>query len=109
MTRQKFPKQRSDKRRDFITKSLSAGVVAGMGFSLLPQEAKANSIENEVKQTKHKCKITVLRRELYEELQEEYLAYLKAGKCDFFKDGQEILVDESSYWRMLDGKMCAYA
>ena len=97
------------KRRDFITKSVGAGVVAGMGFSLLPQEVKANSTEKEVKQTKHKCKITVLRRELFEDLQEQYLAYPKAGKCDFFKDGQELFIDENDYWNMLNGKFCAYA
>ena len=36
------------KRRDFITKSISAGVVSGSGFSLLSQQANANAIESEV-------------------------------------------------------------
>ena len=38
------------KRRDFITKSIGAGVVAGTGFSLLSQQANANISENEMKQ-----------------------------------------------------------
>jgi hypothetical protein len=38
---------------------------------------------------KHKCKITVLRREVFEDLQEQYLANIKADKCNFFEDDQE--------------------
>ena len=57
----------------------------------------------------HKCKITVLRRELYEDLQEQYLANPKAGKCTLFKDGQEWLVEEADFHNMLNGKFCADA
>lgn len=56
-----------------------------------------------------KCKITVLRRELYEDLQEEYLANPKAGKCPVFEDGQEFLVDSQDYFKMLNGQFCAEA
>ena len=38
------------KRRDFITKSISAGVVAGTSIPLLSQQAKANSMEKEMEQ-----------------------------------------------------------
>ena len=97
------------KRRDFITKGVRAGVVAGMGFSLLPQEAKADAIEEEVKPIKHKCKITVLRREFFEDLKEQYLANPNVGKCEVCKDGQEWLIDENEYYHMLNGTFCAQA
>lgn len=58
---------------------------------------------------KHMCKITVLRRELYEDLQEEYLANPKSGKCPYFQEGQEWLVDSKTYFRMLEGGFCAEA
>ena len=35
-----------------------------------------------------KVKITVLRRECYQDLQEDYLANPKAGPCQLFHDGQ---------------------
>ncbi len=37
----------------------------------------------------HKVKITVLRRELFPDLQETYLADPHSGKCPFFREGQE--------------------
>jgi uncharacterized repeat protein (TIGR04076 family) len=57
----------------------------------------------------YKCKITVLKMELYEDLQEQYLQDPNSGKCPLFTVGQEIIVDLGSYWNMLDGKFCAYA
>ena len=57
----------------------------------------------------HKCKITVLRRELYEDLQEEFLANPKSGKCPVFEDGQEFMVENQDFLRMLDGKFCSEA
>jgi hypothetical protein len=36
---------------------------------------------------KHKYKITVLRRELFNDLQEQFLANPKSGNCEFFKEG----------------------
>ena len=58
---------------------------------------------------KHKCKITVLRREVYGDLQEQYLANPKAGKCEFFEDGQEWLLEGMDFHYMLNGKFCAEA
>ena len=39
----------------------------------------------------HKCKVTVLRKELYPDLQEQYLADPKSGPCPFYEVGQEFL------------------
>jgi len=58
---------------------------------------------------KHKCKITVLRREVFEDLQEQYLANPKAGKCEFFEDGQEWIVEQMDFHYMLNGTFCAEA
>lgn len=58
---------------------------------------------------KHKCKITVLKRECYKDLQERYLADPESGPCPLFKDGQEFMVDNDSYFHMLDGKFCSEA
>ena len=57
---------------------------------------------------KHKCKITVIKRSFFPEI-----AYVQYGEgitpCDFYYDGQEFIVDEESYSRMLDGKFCGEA
>lgn len=58
---------------------------------------------------KHLCKITVLRKECYEDLQEEYILNPKAGVCPKFQVGQEFIVDSASYNRGLDGKFCMEA
>ena len=59
---------------------------------------------------KHKCRITVLKRELYADLQEQYLANPKSGKCDFFQDGQEwLLEDVMDFHSMLKGTFCSEA
>jgi len=58
---------------------------------------------------KHKCKITVLRRELFSDLQEQYLANPQSGKCPYFEDGQEFMVENRDFFRMLNGKFCAEA
>ena len=57
----------------------------------------------------HKCKITVLRKECFAELQEEYLADPKSGVCPMFEVGQEFLVDGRNYSQMLNGQFCAEA
>lgn len=62
---------------------------------------------------KRKCKITVLRKELFTDLQEEYLADPKAGVCPIFEVGQEFILERSDkrddFWHMMDGKFCAEA
>lgn len=57
----------------------------------------------------HKVKITVLRKELYEDLQTEYLANPKSGKCPYFEEGQEFIVENDGFFRMLHGQFCAEA
>lgn len=56
-----------------------------------------------------KCKITVLRRELFQDLQEQYLADPKSGKCPFFQEGQEFIVEGNDFFRMLNGQFCSEA
>ena len=58
---------------------------------------------------KHKVRVTVLRRELFKDLQEEYLADPAAGKCGLFRDGQEFIIGAAEYSNMLNGKFCAVA
>ena len=41
----------------------------------------------------HKCKVTVLRRELFKDLQEKYLADPDSGVCPFYREGQEFLFE----------------
>ena len=61
----------------------------------------------------HKCKITVIRKECYEDLQAEYLADPKSGVCPIFEVGQEFILEKNDkrddFWHMLDGKFCAEA
>ncbi len=56
-----------------------------------------------------KCRITVLKREYYQDLADQYLADPNVGKCNLFKEGQEFLVDQKDYFHMLDGKFCSEA
>lgn len=66
-------------------------------------ETKNNSV------MKHKCKITVLKRECYKDLQEKYLADPKSGPCPFFYEGQEFVVENEDFFRMMHGKFCSEA
>ena len=45
-----------------------------------------------------KCKITVLKRTVNQDLMDEYLedAYRDAGPCECFSDGQEIVIEDHS-------------
>lgn len=57
----------------------------------------------------HKVKITVLRKEYYPDLAEKYLANPDPGKCPYFEEGQEFMVESGDFFRMLHGKFCAEA
>lgn len=57
----------------------------------------------------HKCKITVLKKECYADLQQQYLKDPESGVCPFFEVGQEFIVDIDGFFRMLNGKFCAEA
>jgi uncharacterized repeat protein (TIGR04076 family) len=57
----------------------------------------------------HKVKLTVLRKECYRDLQEQYLANPESGPCRMFEVGQEILFDGEAFFRGLHGKFCSEA
>lgn len=61
----------------------------------------------------HKCKVTVLRKELYPDLQEQYLADPKSGPCPFYEVGQEFLFErygkKDDFWREGNGTQCSEA
>ena len=58
-----------------------------------------------------KCKITVLRREYYQDLADQYLADPQVGKCPLFKEGQEFILERGNgkddFWNMMNGKFCS--
>lgn len=61
----------------------------------------------------HKVKITVLRKEVYPDLQKEYLVDPQSGPCPFFEIGQEFILERNGgkddFWHMMDGRFCAEA
>ncbi len=57
----------------------------------------------------HKCRITVIRREYFQDLTEQYLADPQGGRCPYFKEGQEFVVDMTGYFQMLNGEFCSEA
>lgn len=65
-------------------------------------------MENQSSKT-YKCKITVLRREYNQELANKYLADPNVGKCLLFQEGQEFIVDNENYFKMLNGQFCSEA
>lgn len=73
------------------------------------QESITTIGTNKGKIMKHKCKITVLKRECYKDLQNKYLADPNSGPCPYFHEGQEILVDNDNFFHMLEGKFCSEA
>lgn len=106
-----------DRRKFFKTASLSALALA---VEMIPLEIKGSEVfyasSNTNRKTnsnnrsmKHKCKITVLKRECYQDLQGKYLADPKSGPCPFFREGQEIIIDNDNFFRMLHGTFCAEA
>lgn len=61
----------------------------------------------------HKVKVTVLRKELYKDLQKEYCADPNSGECPFYKVGDEFIFtrykNEDTFWTMGKGKHCSEA
>ena len=62
---------------------------------------------------RHKVKITVIKKECYEDLQAKYLAYPKSGPCSMFEVGQEFIIGDGEgeyrFDRMMNGIFCAEA
>ena len=56
-----------------------------------------------------KCKVTVLKREYYQDLADEYLSNPTVGKCSIFEDGQEFIIGKEEYLSMLNGSFCSEA
>ena len=89
-----------DRRKFFKQAGISALAVA-MSGNVLPAQGEElfynhpNVNNNMNKRMKHKCKITILKRECYKDLQAEYLADPK--------------VDSDNFFRMLNGTFCAEA
>lgn len=61
----------------------------------------------------HKCKVTVLRKSLFKDLQEEYLANPVEGSCPFYEEGQEFIFERyagvDDFWAMGNGTQCSEA
>lgn len=61
----------------------------------------------------HKCKITVIDKKCFADLQEQYLADPKSGPCPFYQVGDEFLFErygeEDTFWRAGNGTQCAEA
>lgn len=102
-------------RREFLKRAgvsaLAVSVTPHVQTIMGAEQAAANaSMKNDNKTTmKHKCKITVLKRECYKDLQEKYLADPQSGPCPYFHEGQEIMVDSDNFFHMLDGRFCSEA
>lgn len=73
------------------------------------QQSIKNKEDNDMTTKNHKCKITVLKRECYTDLQQKYLADPKSGPCPYFREGQEIIVDSDNFFHMLNGTFCSEA
>ena len=88
----------------------TAGLI-GVSAALKAAEAKDNDLKRRGKSAmkNYKCKITVLKRECYRDLQKKYLADPESGKCPYFQDGQEFVVDNESFFRMMNGRFCSEA
>ena len=58
-----------------------------------------------------KCRITVLKRTIDQDLIDEYLddAYKNMGPCDCFSDGQEFLIESEEEFSMVPEGFCAWA
>ena len=61
----------------------------------------------------HKCKVTVLKKELFRDLQEKYLLDPNSGTCPFYEEGQEFVFErygnQDDFWRVGNGTHCAEA
>ena len=59
---------------------------------------------------KPKVKITVIRREYYQELADRFLVNPGTGKCSLFEEGQEFIVTKENYDRFpYENKFCMAA
>ena len=61
----------------------------------------------------YKCKITVIDKKVFPDLQEKFLANPKSGECPFYKIGDEFIFerygDEDTFWTQGKGSHCSEA
>lgn len=61
----------------------------------------------------YKCKITVIDKKIFPDLQEKYLADPKSGACPFYEVGAEYIFerygDEDTFWTQGKGQHCSEA
>lgn len=61
----------------------------------------------------YKCKVTVIDKKCFTDLQERYLADPKSGACPFYNVGDEFIFEryggEDTFWREGSGTQCAEA
>lgn len=61
----------------------------------------------------HKCKVTVIDKKLFPDLQEQYLADPKSGVCPFYQVGDEFIFTrygkQDDFWTQQNGKHCSEA
>ena len=61
----------------------------------------------------HKCKVTVIDKKLYPDLQAQYLKNPRSGACPFYNVGDEFVFarygGEDTFWNMGKGAHCAEA
>lgn len=61
----------------------------------------------------YKCKMTVIDKRVFEDIQEKYLADPKSGACPFYEVGAEYLFehygDDDTFWTLGKGAHCAEA
>ena len=61
----------------------------------------------------HKCKVTVIDKKLYPELQQRYIAEPNVGVCPFYQVGQEFIFERygnvDDFWTMGKGTQCSEA
>lgn len=101
------------KRKEFIQKS-GCSLLCAASTPILLGNPSGNQHDEKSQPVKsdsmrHKCKITVLRRELFQDLADEYLANPNAGKCNRFQDGQEFILEQGDFFNMMDGEFCSEA
>jgi len=61
----------------------------------------------------HKCKVTVIDKKLFPDLQSKYLADPKSGVCPFYQIGDEFVFTrygkQDDFWTQQSGKHCSEA
>lgn len=101
-------------RLSFLKRAGASVLAAAIGNNVKRADANElfydnTNVKHKNTTMKHKCKITILKRECYKDLQEKYLADPKSGPCPYFREGQVIMVDNDNFFRLLNGTFCAEA